>query len=170
MKTQKTQRKVVRKPWRLGHLEGHVDSRRLGPPDPVGGFEIGDGSRHAQHFVVSPGGEAKLFHRGFQDAHGLGLEPAELAKLAWGHAAVDQRAVLAEALGLASTRGQHLGARVTGGSAGGQLGKLREGDGGDLDVQIDAVQKRTGDLAQVLPPQESFASLAHTNPTRQRGL
>jgi hypothetical protein len=37
-------------------------------------------------------------------------------------------------------------------------------------VQIDAVQKRTGDLAQVLPPQESFASLAHTNPTRQRGL
>src|SRR5271157_6546415 len=32
----------------------------------------------------------------------------------------------------------------------GHLGELGEGDGGDLDVQVDAVKQGTGDLAEVL--------------------
>ena len=67
-----------------------------------------------------------------------------------GHAAVDQWVFVAEALDLAGTRLQHLGAEVCGGCAWGHLGELGEGDGGDLDVQINAVQERTGDLAEVL--------------------
>jgi|GEM_PF-4851914 len=36
------------------------------------------------------------------------------------------------------------------GAPGGHLGELGEGDGGNLDVQVDAVKQRAGDLAEVL--------------------
>ena len=55
----------------------------------------------------------------FNEAHGFGLEGAELADLARGHPAVDQRALGAEALGLAGARLEHLGAEVRRGGPGG---------------------------------------------------
>ncbi len=72
----------------------------------------------AQDLVMGAGGEAELFHGGFQYSHCLGLECTELAELARGHAAVDQWVFVAEALDLAGTRLQHLGAEVCGGCAG----------------------------------------------------
>src|SRR5208282_3354933 len=112
--------------------------------------KIGNCSSHTQDLVVSSCGQTKLFHGGLEDAHGLGLELAELAELARGHPAIDKWALVAEALGLADTRLQHLGAEVRGGGAGGHLGELGEGDGGNPDVQVDAVKQRAGDLAEVL--------------------
>src|SRR5271166_2980787 len=142
-------------PHRLG------DVLRL---DLVGAFEIGDGAGDAENLVVSPGRQTKLFHGGLEDAHGLGLERAELADLAWGHPAVDGGTVGmgAEPLGLTAARFEHLGAEVGGGwpwapnrwvwrrrassrwagnswegGPGGHIGELGERDGGDLDVQVD---------------------------------
>ena len=42
------------------------------------------------------------------------------------------------------------GEQVGGGRAGRRLGKLGERDRGDLDVEVDPVEQRAGDLAQVL--------------------
>ena len=87
--------------------------------------------------------QTKLFHGGLEDALRLGLERAELADLAWGHPAVDSRSVGmgAEPLGLTGAGFEHLGSEFGGGWTGGHLGELGEGDGGDLDVQIDAVEQ-----------------------------
>ena len=56
----------------------------------------------------------------------------------------------AEPLGLTGAGFEHLGAEFGGGWAGGHLGELGERDGGDLDVQVDAVEQGAGDATQVL--------------------
>jgi hypothetical protein len=56
----------------------------------------------------------------------------------------------AEPLGLPGAGPEHLGQQVGRGRPRRGLGQLRERHGGDLDVQVDAVQQRAGDLAQVL--------------------
>ena len=55
-----------------------------------------------------------------------------------------------EALGLAGPGFEHLLAEVGRGGAGRHFGELREGDGWDLDVEIDAIQEWSGDFAEVL--------------------
>ena len=86
----------------------------------------------------------------FKQRHRLGLERAELADLPGRHPAVDLRALGAEPLGLAGAGLEHLGQQVGRGRAGGHLGQLGEGDGGDLDVEVDPVEQGAGDPAQVL--------------------
>ena len=56
----------------------------------------------------------------------------------------------AEPLGLTGAGFEHLGAEFGGGWAGGHLGELGERDGGDLDVQVDAVEQGAGDATEVL--------------------
>jgi hypothetical protein len=48
-----------------------------------------------------------------------------------------------EAPGLPTARHEHLGANVRGRGSRRHLGELREGDGGDLDMEIDPIQKRS---------------------------
>ncbi len=56
----------------------------------------------------------------------------------------------AEPLGLTDAGFEHLGAEIGGGWAGRHLGDLGERDGGDLDVQVDAVEQGAGDAIQIL--------------------
>jgi len=55
-----------------------------------------------------------------------------------------------EAVVLAGAGSQHEGEEVGGGRAGGGLGELGEGEGGDFDVEVDPVEEGAGDPAEVL--------------------
>jgi hypothetical protein len=59
------------------------------------------------------------------------------------------RALGSEPLGLSRPRLEHLGAPVGGRRSRRHLGELGERNGGDLDVQIDAIEQRAGDFALV---------------------
>ena len=92
-----------------------------------------------------------------------GFKRAELADLPGRHPAVDDGALASETVGLAGAGLLDFGQEVRGGGARRGFGKLGEGDGGDLDVEVDPVEQRAGDLAQIL---FDLRRRAATRPTR----
>jgi hypothetical protein len=94
--------------------------------------------------------EAHFGHRRAEHAHSLLVQLAKLPDLAVAHVGVVADGRAAEPIRLASPGGHHLGAHLGAGGARRATGKLAEGDGGDFDVDVDAVHQRPADLRHVL--------------------
>ena len=113
--------------------------------------EVGAGAGHFEDAVVGAGGELEFFHGGFEQGGAGRVEVADLAHQAAGHLGVGVDAgQVFEALGL-DVAGLHDPLGYFGAAFGGALagGEFVVADGGDLHVQVDAVEQGTGDLAQV---------------------
>ncbi len=114
-------------------------------------FEIGDGARDFEDAVVGAGGEALLLHGALKQAFGVGAKFAVGADLAGGHLGVgeDLFAGLLEPGSLAVAGGHDAGANFGGAFGGGSAAQLLILNGGHLDMDIDAVEERAGDLGDV---------------------
>lgn len=117
--------------------------------DVVAGGEVGDGAADAEDFVVGSGGQAHLFHGRFQERFGVGFELAVFADLGRGHAAVQAQRVLAEAALLHFSRGLHVGLHFFAAGPDRLIGQLAERDGGDFDMDVQAIEQRATDAADV---------------------
>ena len=118
--------------------------------DGLGAGEVGDGAGDAEDAGVGAGGEAEFVHGGTEDGLRGGLEGAEALELAGGEVGVAADAgEVGVAFGLEGAAGEDACADVGGAFAGGLLGEVFEGDGGDLDVEIDAVEEGAGDAGAV---------------------
>ena len=106
--------------------------------------KIGDGPRNFENPVVGPGGKGQAPDRHFEGPFGGAVQRAQLAQPARRHIGVDE-----SALRLARPRGQDPLAHFRRCRAGPAAAHLLVGHGGHFDVQVDAVQRRPADLAQV---------------------
>jgi hypothetical protein len=114
-------------------------------------FEVGDGTGDFKDAVVGAGGEALLLHGAFEKLLGVRAQLAEGANLAGAHLCVgiDLFFCAGEplALQLACIKDASADAgRAFAGSSSAQLAVL---DSGDFDVDVDAVQERSGDFGDV---------------------
>lgn len=119
----------------------------MGYGDGVFTGQVGYGSRDLEDAVVGACGEALLLHGALEEAFGVGAEFAVLANLAGAHLCVGVGAgfagfgFLGEALGLGVAGVENAladGGGVFAGGAGAEFAVL---DGGDLDVDVDAVEE-----------------------------
>ncbi len=115
--------------------------------DVGGGFEVGDGAGEAEDFVVGAGAEAEFLAGLFEERFARFVEFAEFADFARGHAGVG--AVGGETGALVVAGGDDLFAQVGAGGAGLVGAEVAVGDGGDFDVNVDAIEERAGDAAHV---------------------
>lgn len=117
--------------------------------DVVAGGEVGDGAADAEDFVVGSGGQAHLFHRRLQQRFGVGFQFAVFADLGRGHAAVQSQRVLAEATLLHFSRGLHVGLHLLAAGSDRLIGELPEGDWGDFDMDIQAIEQWAADPTDI---------------------
>ena len=110
--------------------------------DVVGSVDVGDGAGEAEDFVVGAGGEAKLVHGLAEESFASFIKRTVAADGAGSHAGVGGGGVGAETLSLAGSGTEDLGTHVGGRSAGGLGAELAIGNGGDVDVEVDAVNER----------------------------
>src|ERR1017187_9097692 len=111
-----------------------------------GGFiEVGDGAGNFEDAVVGPGGEAHASDGDFAVALAGIVESADFADIAGGHAGVVESAGALYGAGLLDA-GADFGGRLGGGIA----AQFLEGDGWDFDVDIDAIEEGTADLAEIV--------------------
>jgi hypothetical protein len=96
---------------------------------------------------MAAGGEAEAADGLGEQSSRLGWHGAEAADLAPAHARVDARARAREARGLGAARGLDQGAHRRRGLASDRR-QLGVGDGGDLEVEVDAVEERAGKAAR----------------------
>jgi len=126
------------------------------------GFEVGDGAGDFEDAVVGAGAEALLLHGFFEDALGVAGELAVEADLLGAHLGVGVDGLgggtggafgaLAgdgEAGVLALAGGEDALADFGGALGGGHAAQLLILDGGDFDVDVDAVEQGAGDFADV---------------------
>lgn len=66
-------------------VDGFLDVDSL---DRFAGFEVGDGSRDAEHFVMGAGGQAEFIHAVTQEFLAVGFEPAVSPDLTGCHVGV----------------------------------------------------------------------------------
>lgn len=111
--------------------------------------EVGDGAADAEDFVVGAGGEAHFFHGGAEEAFGILFELAEFANFTGAHFTVEERTRFAVAFALDFATLEDGLAHLLAGLSAPILGEFSEGDGGDFDVDVDAVEQGTGELADV---------------------
>jgi hypothetical protein len=112
----------------------------------VGGLgEVGDGAGDFEDAVMGAGGEAHAADGQLQGAFAGVVEGADFADLAGRDFGVDEAAG-----GLEFTGGKDAGAHLGGGSAGGFGPEFLKGNGGNFDVEVNAIEQRAGDLAEVL--------------------
>ena len=132
----------------------------VGDGDGGGAFEVGDGAGYLEDAVVGAGGEALLLHGALEQAFGVGGELAEGADLLGGHLGVGEDGAtglagdgagggLEEAVVLELAGGEDAGADLGGAFGGGGAAELLVLHGGDLDVDVDAVEERARDLGDV---------------------
>jgi hypothetical protein len=107
--------------------------------------EIGDSARDFQNAVMGAGGESHAADRHFECALAGIVERADIAEVARGHARVVEAAAV-----LHRTRAIHADANLGGGFGGAAAAQFLERDGGDFDVDIDAVEQGPADLAEVV--------------------
>ena len=145
-------------------LDGFGD---VGDGDGGGGFEVGDGAGDFEDAVVGAGAEALLLHGALEEAFGVGGELAEGADLLGRHLGVGEdgaaRGARAESLGarwvadsvleeagvLELAGGEDAGADLGGAFGGGVAAELLVLDGGDFDVDVDAVEEGAADFGDV---------------------
>ena len=87
-----------------------------------------------------------------EETRGVGRERADAPGLAARHAGVGVDGGPGEARDLPGARRDHAGPDGGGGLAGGAAGEVGVREGGDLEVEIDAVEQGTGEAAQVAGP------------------
>lgn len=117
-----------------------------------GADQIGDRARHLEHTVVTAGGEPEARHGGGEEALGLGGNRAKAPDLAGAHRGVDADSRPAEALALSLARRAHAQADRLGRVACHSGPKVCGSKRGELDVQVDAVQERARETAEVSGP------------------
>src|ERR1035441_5134613 len=111
-----------------------------------GGFiEIGDGAGDFEDAVMGAGGEAHAADGHFEGALAGIVESADFADIAGGYAGVVESAGALYGAGLFDA-GSDFGGRLGGGIA----AQFLEGDGWDFDVDIDAIEQGTADLAEIV--------------------
>ena len=119
--------------------------------DGRGGGKVGDGAGDLEDAVVAAGGEALAGHRPFEQGFAGGIERAELADLAGRHCGIGEDALAPKAFELSAAGFDNAFADV-GGWLGGAVraaAELGEFYGRHVDVDIDAVHQRAGDLADI---------------------
>ena len=134
----------------------------VGDGDGLCVFQVGDGAGDLKDAVVSAGAEALLLHGAFEQALGVGGELAEGADLLGVHVGVGENARWAdgvlwgwlfakfqEALVLEFASGEDAGADFGGAFGCGAAAELFVLHGGNFDVNVDAIEERSGDLADV---------------------
>src|SRR5271157_4212790 len=114
-------------------------------------FEVGDGTRDFEDAVVGAGGESLLLHGALEEALGVGAQLAVGANLAGGHlrVGVDLLAEFSKSLPLAFAGSKHTGANLGRALDGRRAAQFLIFNGRDFDVNVDAVEKRAGDLGHV---------------------
>ena len=116
-----------------------------------GAGEVGDGAGDFEDAIVGAGAEVEIGHRELQKFERRVVENAVGFEFPAAHAGVagDLRFLL-ETFLLTLARGDDAFADLRGGFAGFAAGDLAEFDGRDFDVQIDAVEQRAGDAAEII--------------------
>ena len=124
---------------------------KVGHGQALRSVEVGDSPRHLEDAVVGAGGESLLLHGTLEQPLGVGAELAVGADLTRGHLRirVDLLAILAEAFALALARGENSFADLGGAFGGGAPAQFLVLNGGNLNVNVDAVEQRAGDLGDV---------------------
>jgi hypothetical protein len=112
--------------------------------DTVGAVEVGDGARDFENAVVGARAQPHAPHRHFERALAGGIKLAQPPQIAGWNVGVIVAASLLNLPRRADTIA-HLGGR----NAAILTAQLLVSDGGHLDVQIDAVQQRAAELAQI---------------------
>ncbi len=111
--------------------------------------QVGDRAADAEDLVVGPGGEAEFFHRRFEQRFGVAGQAAVLADFRRRHLAVGFGGLAVEAVNLSVAGGDdllaHLGAR----RAAAGVGQLAKGHRRHFDVDIDPIEQRSADAAEV---------------------
>lgn len=127
--------------------------------DVVGPREVGDRARHLEQPVKGPGGESEAEHRGAQQLLGGAIEPAVAPHLARAHVRVrvqarmrDESPLLSLARGLYARADRR--ARLLALFAG-QIGR---GHGRHPELEIDPVEQRPRDPAQIALHLERIAA------------
>lgn len=115
--------------------------------------QVGDSPRDLADLVVGAGTEAELGHRLLEQHLGMRIEPAELLDLPVAHRGVGRDpAVTAgdvESFGLNCPGRADLLANLVGAQALSLAAQLDKADRRHIDMQIDSIQERSGDLAQI---------------------
>lgn len=111
--------------------------------------EIGDGSGDFEDAIEGASAHAELLGGAFEKADGVLLDRAVLTEFFGLHLAVDLVGGVGEAFGLALAGCDHTGA--DGGRAFPEaiFAQILEGDGGDFDVQVDAIEQWAGYAALI---------------------
>ena len=113
--------------------------------DLLAGAKVGDGARDLENPVMRPGREGQAPDGHFQGAFGGGgFQRAQLAQTPWRQAGLDETAFR-----LAGARGQDPLAHLGGCGAGLLPAHLLVSHGRHFDVQVDAIEQRPADFAEV---------------------
>src|SRR5205807_1859561 len=107
--------------------------------------------------VVSAGGEAEVIHRGLEQGTGFVVEGAKTAELTAAHSAIEAVAILAEAVALRLAGAVDPFAHRGAGGAVAAGRQLLERHGRHFDVQVDAVEHRAADPANVALDENGIA-------------
>jgi len=123
---------------------------QVGCVDVGGGLEVGDGAGDFEDAVVGAGAEVEFVHGHAQEFDGFVVDFAMGLEQLGGHprVATDTGAFCKPFL-LNATGCNHPFADVAGGLAGMRAGEVFELDGGHFHMDVDAVEKRSGDALPV---------------------
>lgn len=124
--------------------------------------EVGDGSGDAEDLVVGAGGEAQFVDRLAQDGLAGVVETGVFPELFARHPGVGHGGLIDETAVLPGAGDEHLLSHHAGGSAIGVTPQGGEGDAGNLDVNVDAVEQWSADAREIALDLErgAFATLA----------
>lgn len=121
----------------------------VGRGDDFGPGEVGDGAGDLEDAIVGAGGKVELLHGLLQEVAERVVDGAVLARLPVTHAGVAGGGRTSEAGDLAVAGQAHAFADGGGGFALGGGAEFVDGEGGSLDVEVDAVEERTADAGAV---------------------
>jgi hypothetical protein len=126
--------------------------------DGIAAGEVGDGAGDFEDAVEGAGGEAEALEGGVEEGAAGRLDGTEPAESLGSHGGVDRAAGRGpEALALEGTGGgDALGHE--GGGLSRAAAELAQGDRGDLDVEVDAVEERAGDAGAVALDQRGWTA------------
>ena len=115
--------------------------------DLVGAIDISNRPRDSADFIIRTGAQAHLIHGLLHEEQARVAQVAELLELAGIHAGVG--GAVAETLELGAAGAEHLLPHRLAIGAGPSAGQLAIGNGGDFDMDIDAIEQWARQLGKV---------------------